>query len=56
MSTSNVVASAVIPDTGGTFRTCQATGRRIHLGAERLIKAHAVARWCRCSSAPSPPC
>ena len=42
MSTSNVVASAVIPDAGGTFRTCQATGRRIHLGAERLIKAHAV--------------
>ena len=28
-------------DTG--FRTCPATGRRIHLGAERLIKVHAVA-------------
>ncbi len=25
------------------FRTCQATGRRIELGAERLIKVHAVA-------------
>jgi cytochrome c oxidase subunit 1 len=26
-----------------TFRTCPATGRRIDLGAERLIKVHAVA-------------
>jgi cytochrome c oxidase subunit 1 len=25
------------------FRTCQATGRRIEIGAERLIKVHAVA-------------
>jgi cytochrome c oxidase subunit I len=25
-----------------TFRTCQATGRKIDLGAERLIKVHAV--------------
>ena len=25
------------------FRTCPATGRRIDLGAERLIKVHAVA-------------
>ena len=25
------------------FRTCPATGRQIHLGAERLIKVHAVA-------------
>ena len=28
---------------GAAFRTCPATGRRIHLGAERLIKVHAVA-------------
>lgn len=27
----------------GVFRTCQATGRRIEIGAERLIKVHAVA-------------
>ncbi len=26
-----------------TFRTCQSTGRRIELGAERLVKVHAVA-------------
>ena len=28
---------------GAVFRTCPATGRRIHTGAERLIKVHAVA-------------
>jgi cytochrome c oxidase subunit 1 len=27
----------------GTFRTCPSTGRRIEIGAERLIKVHAVA-------------
>ena len=28
---------------GAVFRTCPATGRQIDLGAERLIKVHAVA-------------
>ena len=31
------------PPPRGTFRTCQSTGRRIELGAERLVKVHAVA-------------
>jgi len=42
MSASTVVLSQPAPDTG-TFRTCQSTGRQIDLGAERLVKAHAVA-------------
>jgi cytochrome c oxidase subunit 1 len=31
------------PSGRGVFRTCQATGRQIEIGAERLVKAHAVA-------------
>jgi cytochrome c oxidase subunit I len=33
------VTAATMPD---AFRTCPATGRRIHLGAEALVKANAV--------------
>ena len=36
-------ASPDLPRTGATFRTCPVTARRIDLGAERLIKVHAVA-------------
>ena len=43
MSTSTIVMNDSAPVKAGTFRTCQSTGRRIDLGAERLIKAHAVA-------------
>jgi cytochrome c oxidase subunit I len=43
MSTATVLPTGPIPGKTGTFRTCQSTGRRIDLGAERLIKAHAVA-------------
>ena len=42
MTTSTIVLSQPAPD-AGTFRTCQSTGRQIDLGAERLVKAHAVA-------------
>ena len=39
-----VATSELTRDPAGTvFRTCPATGRRIDLGAERLIKVHAVA-------------
>ena len=43
MSASTIVMNDSAPLKAGTFRTCQSTGRRIDLGAERLIKAHAVA-------------
>jgi cytochrome c oxidase subunit I len=43
MSTSTIVMNDSAPVKAGRFRTCQSTGRRIDLGAERLIKAHAVA-------------
>jgi len=43
MTTSTVAAMPAIPTAAERFRTCQSTGRQIHLGAERLIKAHAVA-------------
>jgi cytochrome c oxidase subunit 1 len=43
MTTSTVAAMPGIPTAAERFRTCQSTGRQIHLGAERLIKAHAVA-------------
>jgi cytochrome c oxidase subunit 1 len=43
MSTSTIVMNDSAPVKAGMFRTCQSTGRRIDLGAERLIKAHAVA-------------
>jgi cytochrome c oxidase subunit 1 len=42
MSASTIVTAGA-PSGGATFRTCQATGRRIERGAERLIKVHAVA-------------
>lgn len=41
--TTTIVTNDFAPVKAGTFRTCQSTGRRIDLGAERLIKAHAVA-------------
>ena len=44
MTTSSVGSgpsdAAVLP---AGFRLCPYTGRRVHLGAERLIKVHAVA-------------
>ena len=43
MSASTIVMNDSATLKAGTFRTCQSTGRRIDLGAERLIKAHAVA-------------
>ena len=43
MSASTVVRSQPPAAGPGTFRTCQSTGRQIDLGAERLVKAHAVA-------------
>jgi cytochrome c oxidase subunit I len=43
MSASTIVTNDSAPVKAGRFRTCQSTGRRIDLGAERLIKAHAVA-------------
>ena len=43
MTTAVVPADDLTPGAAGTvFRTCPATGRRIDLGAERLIKVHAV--------------
>jgi cytochrome c oxidase subunit I len=40
----SVTLSELTRDPAGTvFRTCPATGRRIDLGAQRLIKVHAVA-------------
>ena len=42
MSAPGAVSISSPPDRG-VFRTCQATGRRIEIGAERLIKVHAVA-------------
>ncbi len=43
MSTSTVVLSQTAATVTGRFRTCQSTGRQIDLGAEQLVKAHAVA-------------
>ena len=44
MTTAVVPADDLTPGPAGTlFRTCPATGRRIDLGAQRLIKVHAVA-------------
>ena len=43
MSTSTVVASQSAAAVSWKFRTCQSTGRKIDLGAEGLVKAHAVA-------------
>jgi heme/copper-type cytochrome/quinol oxidase subunit 2 len=37
-------------------RTCPATGRTIHLSAERLVKWNAVVAIVRCWSGPSPRC
>ena len=42
MTTAQMIGDA-LPTGRGAFRTCPATGRLIHLGAERLIKVHAVA-------------
>jgi len=41
--TSQVIAAELAPEPAGVvFRTCPVTARRIHIGAERLIKVHAV--------------
>ena len=43
MSTTFPASGAAVPLTPADFRTCPVTGRQIHLGGERLVKAHAVA-------------
>src|SRR5688572_31085014 len=43
MTTSAHTSEFAPEPAGAIFRTCPATGRHIHLGAERLIKVHAVA-------------
>ncbi len=43
MSATFPASEAAAPLTPADFRTCPITGRHIHLGGERLVKAHAVA-------------
>jgi len=43
MSTSTIAAPPSVATGSWKFRTCQSTGRKIDLGAEALVKAHAVA-------------